>query len=303
MRRHLGIILFALALAAIASPALASPSALGVAGNYNGFIFNNFKATADTEGRLAVGGNMHVSGYSVGDKLPARTTGDVLVVGNNLSFRGGRVYHGDVRVGGKVTGHPGYKFYDGSLYERSAMAIDFAAEKQSLTNLSASLAGLAATGTTANYWGGMQLFGDAGSDLQVFNVSGADLLSGWGLGIMGNVDPSDTIVINVSGQMAGFTGFNMESLRQYSSNILFNFHEATSLALSGVAVWGSILAPNANINHSSGVLNGTLIANSFHGSMQLNNVPFEGNLPTPIPGTVFLLGTGLAGLLGWRKRR
>ena len=107
MKRISSVLLFAAALVVLTSlSAMASPLSLGVAGDYNTFIFNNFTATSDTQGRLAVGGNMNVSGYSVGDQLPANS-GDVLVVGGDLTYSSGRVYNGDVVVGGSYTG-PGY---------------------------------------------------------------------------------------------------------------------------------------------------------------------------------------------------
>ncbi len=42
-------------------------------------------------------------------------------------------------------------------------------------NLSTSLAGLDATGTVVSRWGGLMLTGDGESDLQVFDIAGADL--------------------------------------------------------------------------------------------------------------------------------
>ena len=49
-------------------PAGASTS-LGAAEDWNAMIFNNLNASSDTEGALAVGGNMTTSGgYSVGKK-------------------------------------------------------------------------------------------------------------------------------------------------------------------------------------------------------------------------------------------
>ncbi|BDQ35113.1 choice-of-anchor A family protein [Pseudodesulfovibrio portus] len=301
--KYIRITLFALALTVAAAPAFASSASLGLAGNYNAFIFGNFSSSSDTQGRLAVGGNVHLEHYSVGDRLNPGTTGDVLLAGGDLTFTGGRVYYGDVRVGGSVTG-PGYKFYDGALYQNSDMPFDFAAQKQKYTSMANSLAALSATGTTTSQWGGLYMTGDGTSNTQVFNLDGSTLLNSHTFALDTTGFAQDTtIIFNVSGTASGLTNMSMESLRPFAGSVLFNFYEATSLTLSGIGVWGSILAPLADIDNPQGVINGTLIANSFDGPMQLNLVPFEGNVPTPIPGSILLLGTGMLGLIGWRKRR
>ena len=83
-------------------PSSATPIDLSVAGNCNTFIFDDFTApSSDTEGRLAVGGNANLANYSVGDKLSS-SDDPVLVVGGDLTFTNGRVYNGDVMVGGSA---------------------------------------------------------------------------------------------------------------------------------------------------------------------------------------------------------
>ena len=78
---------------------------LGPARSYNGFFFENFTSNnSDTQGRLAMGGTGALNNYSVGDQLDAGTAGDVLVVQNNLSFPNGRVYFGNILVGGQGSG-------------------------------------------------------------------------------------------------------------------------------------------------------------------------------------------------------
>ncbi|MGE4506877.1 MAG: choice-of-anchor A family protein, partial [Desulfovibrionaceae bacterium] len=76
------------------------------------------------------------------------------------------------------------------------------------------------------------------------------------------------------------------------------------LTLGGVAVWGSILAVNADVTAESGVIWGTTIASSWTGAMQQNHNPFTGDIPaTPIPGSVWLLGSGMLGLVGLNRLR
>lgn len=291
--------LLAIALIMTAAPAHAVSSPLGVAGDFNTFVFGDFRGSSDTEGRLAVGGNAYLSGYSVGDKLPANS-GDVLVVGGDLNFGTGRIYNGNVRVGGSATVHPN-QIPASQIQTGAALPFDFAAERTRLTNLSSSLSGLAPSGGVANNWGGLTLSG-SGDGVQVFNLTGAELLNSWGVNL-DNIAQGTTVLINVSGENAGLTNMNMEALASHRNNVLFNFYEATTLTMQGVAVQGSVLAPLADVVNPGGVIWGTLIAQSFDGPMQQNHIPFEGNVPTPIPASIALMGTGLVGLLAMRRKR
>lgn len=293
------LLIFTLLLALTTTAAQADSFGLGFAGSFNTFVFNDFTGTSDTEGRLAVGGNAELSGYSVGDKLSPGQYNDMLVVGGNLNYSSGRVYYGNAIVGGTATlGHANVA--DGNVYQNAAMPFSFASEQQRLTGLSSSLAQKATTGTVNNAWGGLTLTGNGGSGMQIFNLNGNDLLSAWGMSL-NNVADDASVIINVSGLTAGLTGFNMESMAPNNDKVLFNFYEANSLLFSGVAVQGSILAPLADVADGSGVIWGTTVANSWNSGIQQNHVPFTGQ--TPIPAAVWLLGSGLLGLFGFRKAR
>lgn len=299
-RIFLALITFAVALSA--TPALAAYSGLGLAGNYNGFIFGNFSSSSDTEGRLAVGGNAFLDHYSVGDKLPADTQGDVLVTGGNLNFTGGRVYHGDIRVGGSAS-MPPYQVADGTLYTNADMPFSFAQQEAYLKKLSGTLSGLASNTQTEMKWGGLYLTGDGSDNLQVFTIDGSALLNAHTFEMSG-INAGATVLVNVTGDLSGLTNMSMDSLAAFNERVLFNFYEATSLTLAGIGVQGSILAPFADIMNPQGQINGSLIAASFDGPMQLNDALFTGTLPapTPIPGAIWLLGSGLVGLVGLRKK-
>lgn len=295
------ITIFTFMIVITAVPASALPISLGVAGEYNTFVFNDFQSTSDTEGRLAVGGNAHLSSYSVGLQLEPNS-GDVLVVGGNLQFDGGNVFNGDARVGGSVTG-VSYDFTnDGELYTNADMPFDFEAEQERLTNLSLALSGLEANGDASYYWSGMHLTTDSDDNIKVFNISGDELLASSWLEVAG-ISEDDTVIFNVSGETAGLRSMGLDVLAPFSSNILFNFYEATNLELMSVGVWGSILAPYADVAYAQGVIHGTLIASSFEGSMQQNYNPFSGTpVATPEPGSVLLMGLGLLSLLALRKK-
>lgn len=298
-RAHL--LLCLLALIFTASPAWASYIDLGIAGDFNTFIFNNYSNTSDTGGRLAVGGDAFLTGYSVGQSLPAGSSGSALVVGGNLAFTNGEVHNGDVTVGGAAT-LVSVTVPDGTVSTNATLPFVFADVADYLTALSLSLSGNAANGLVVDNYGSLTLHGDNSSGLQVFNISGGELLNANGLSIDQIADTA-TILINVSGATAGLTNMGMAQLAAYSDRILFNFYEAENLILSGIGVEGSILAPLADIHNAQGVISGTLIASSFDGTMEQEYNPFDSGTPVPEPGTCIILGLGLSALAVFLRRR
>ncbi|WP_338668565.1 choice-of-anchor A family protein [Pseudodesulfovibrio methanolicus] len=307
MKTSIFILITLLALALAASPARAGYIDLGEAGEYNAFILGEFSSGAsDTQGRLAVGGNATMSPYSVGYALPDGYSGYSLVVGGNLNYNGGDVYHGDVAVGGSVLSSPDVD--SGTLYAGTSV-INFKEQAAYLRALAVTLGGYAATGTDVLGGNVLTLTGDGSSQLQVFNLDGADLLGSTELSLGGIADGS-TILINVSGKESGLVGMGMVDLTAYRNDILFNFYETESLYLDGVGVQGSILAPNATvtgyydkISGGGGSIDGTLIADFYYAHIQQHDVPFNSTTPVPEPGTFAIMGLGLLGLVGFMRRR
>ena len=295
-------------------PSSATPIDLSVAGNYNTFIFDDFTApSSDTEGRLAVGGNANLANYSVGDKL-SPSDDPVLVVGGDLTFTNGRVYHGDVMVGGSAANvdqsvrwglqNDKLELIEGDV----GVLVNFSKEEAYLTGLSKEISELTATGTSEMKWGGMNLKGDGTSDLQVFNLNGQDVLGAHTFNLDVDSIPEDAFVLfNISGNTAGLTNMSLSQLQSISDHVLFNFFEADELKLAGIGVEGSILAPFASVNNPMGVINGTIIAKSWDGMMQQNHNPLVqdpgGSAAVPEPATLLLLGSGLIAWAGFRKKR
>lgn len=266
-------------------PLSAGASILGTAGEFNTFIFGDYACTSDAEGRVAVGGNMTVSSYSVADKLtPAEVAkyADTLIVGGNLSFTNGRVYYGNILVGGSAAGVSSSVINGlaagSQLIAGKPVPVDFTAEKTYLQSLSTQLAQLPANGTVQEPWsGGFYLIGDGTSALQVFNLNGTKILSA-NTFVVQNIPAGATVLFNISGASAGLKNMSMESLTSFQNTTLYNFYQATTLQLSGIAVRGSILAPFAAVNNPQGVIWGTIIAASWNGMMQQNHVPFTGKI-------------------------
>lgn len=72
----------------------------------------------------------------------------------------------------------------------------------------------------------------------------------------------------------------------FSGNILFNFFEAEEIDINAV-IFGSILAPKANINSPYGAMWGQVIADSWSGNAQINDNAFiSENYPFVIKDSV-----------------
>ncbi len=260
---------------------------LGIAKDFNGFFLGDYSATSsDVQGALAAGGHINLIHYSIGDQLPADYSGASLLAGADIVFPSGRVYFGDIVAGGSVTG-VGAPVANGlsphqQLFGNTALPFDFSGEFNRLRQASQHLAGLTANGTWTSQWGGLYLRGDGQSPLQVFELPGDLVLQAHTFDVQ-DVPDGASVLFNVAGSQSGLTNMSLQSLVPHRERVLFNFPQATQLILQGIAVEGSVLAPNAQINQPQGVLWGNVVAVSWDGMMQLNHVVpmgcYEGGQP------------------------
>lgn len=320
-RNRISVTILAFVAAASIATFSHADTMLGVAADYNVFAFGDMNVTSDTQGRIAAGGNFSATNYSIG--LLSSPAPYSLVAGGNVNFGPGTIYNGGIYSGGDVALH-NYGVYGdvaakgavtrtggtvtGTVTAGTSLAapVDFTAAEIYLKGVSQDLSHRTVNGiTTVSPWHAITLSGhDA---VNTFYLSGADLGSASSL----KFDfASDEIgIVNVSGTSCDFSGFAFSGAG-LAENILFNFYEATALDVYGIGVRGSILAPYADITFASGVVNGTVIAESVYGGGQYNQNLFDheipGSQPVPEPGTILLLGSGLAGIAAkriGRKRR
>jgi choice-of-anchor A domain-containing protein len=115
------------------------------------------------------------------------------------------------------------------------------------------------------------------------------------------------LIINVNGNNLNFTNGSFTYPSGLSANeVLYNFGNATSISASSIAFQGTLLAPLATVNFSSGQMDGALIAANYTGSAQVNSIGYNDPLPayqasgsggslvaTPEPGSIALFGTGV----------
>ncbi|MCU7494168.1 MAG: choice-of-anchor A family protein, partial [Ignavibacteria bacterium] len=246
---------------------------LGSAKDYNLFVLQDAsQPSSDTQGKAAIGRDAAFGNYSIGDQL-APESGDVLIVGRNLTFTSGRVYNGNAVYGGSTNLPLSSVSVDGKL--RMDAPVNFASAKSYLENLSTTLSSYAINGNTKFEWGGLFL---SGTDpfLNVFSIDGSNLSQANNFQI--DVPNGSVVLINISGQNLSWTGgltVNGTSI----SNVLYNFYQATDLSIKGIDIKGSVLAPWANVNFISGVENGQMICKALTGQGQFNNSKFIGNIP------------------------
>ncbi|MFA4922818.1 MAG: choice-of-anchor A family protein [Ignavibacteriaceae bacterium] len=244
---------------------------LGAATGFNLFVLDTLiQPSADTEGKVAVGGYADLRGYSVGDKLPPHS-GNVLVVGNHLTFITGRVYNGKALYGNFITSTTGFSADDG--IEKDSV-IDFNAAKIHLTNLSNQFSALVQTDTVKFEWEHVELVGHDNTE-NVFFVDGSMLSAANNFTV--DVPNNSTAIVNVTGNYVDWMGgFNVVGTTK--EKVLINFFEADTVKLHGINVTASILAPKTVLDFPVGLVTGQVMVRSMFGAGQFNNSMFDGTI-------------------------
>lgn len=314
------VLLAAAALFAMAAPVAAHAD---TAADYNLFVLKDMNVrSSDTEGRVAVGGNASLNGYTIGAVIPGTTTN--LVVGGSLYATGGST-NGKVQAGSLVgaTGTPSDPTWTHGAITTGTSMVDFASEATRLVALSGYLDTYANTGTVNSICYGAPgtnscqvTFNATAAGLNVFDID-TFLLSDTNT-ITINLGVGSTLLVNVSGTNVQLDG-GMSINGGNASQVLFNLHDATSFKNGNFGMLGSVLAPTADVVGGGGQLNGQLIVQSFtgdswyqfaQGNTQINNVKFAGDLltisppPVPEPATwaLMIAGFGMAGAMLRRRR-
>lgn len=278
----------------------ASTNSLGLDSSLNLLSFGDFLSSrSDVQGRVAAGGNVNISNYSINDFA---LSGNGLTVGGDLTFFHGNIY-GNTVVGGSLftdqsaTVHGSVQGSQPSV----ALGLNFAAEKQRLTSLSQGLEALASPGHGSDVSGWFVL--DANhSNLAVFDVTSGDVMKNLRLD---NLNADTTVIINVQGQTIDFGSHDYRNFA--AGHVLFNFAEATQITFAS-GVEASFLAPLANFTSTTagGWINGQVIVNSWSGGVhgvQVNAGTFTGVTPVPEPETYALMLAGLCVVTCFSRRR
>jgi choice-of-anchor A domain-containing protein len=224
------------------------------------FVEGNFNApSSDVEFSLYVGGNASLVGYSVGEKFDI--AGASVVVGGDLKWHTGRVIRGNVVYGGEAAiGSPvlnglveGQKvLQDTDVWDWNIVSGYFAYVSSYLKNLGGA------------YSTGSFLRGPKHS-LTCETLNKLHIIE---------IESDDVVVVNVVGPSCRLSNIEIRT-KSGCENCLLNF-DATELFISEAQIPCSVVAPQAAVVGSSGVINGQLIAASFSGSTQINHCQFVG---------------------------
>lgn len=271
-------------------------------GDANGYFFGNFEGDFnDSQDALLIGGNAIFNGYTI---ATLNNQNDLaLVVNGDLGITGGDI-NGLAAVGGTT-----------SVSSTNALRISNESRAFNQTHF-VELSNDIAAHTSQNAIissGTLQLAGNVQNNTLFVNTSIQDLNSVWGL-FSQNIDFGTRLVINVSGSDITLNSKdwlikNESYVAHASENVLYNFYEASDLTIAG-ALYGSILAPNADIIGKGGMVYGQVIGNSFIGGSQFNSAVFNADPKTPqtsvavsSPASVTLMFWGLVGLaLTYRRK-
>lgn len=206
---------------------------LGIAGNFNAFIFDDFTQDNDQiEGRLAAGGNITLSGgYGVARAYRNSSATDVLVAGKKFKHSGSGEIYGNVVYGDTIEANEPIVNIIGA--KKQGSPIDFPAEKQYLISRSAAYGALSATKEIGNNnYGTLTI-----SAPDLFNVVHLDAATLANTNnIQFNIAQNATLIINISGATVNVPSFAMNNGK--AGQVLFNFYEATKVNIAYTTFWG-----------------------------------------------------------------
>jgi choice-of-anchor A domain-containing protein len=286
-------------------------------------IDGNISTSADVEGRIAAA-NWVTQATTIGSTLGSDPYGSL--AGGYALVAGGGVSAGNyfqINGGGNVWAASNSANYNWNENPRGTLTvggtspspIDFAGVRTTMDAESLQLASLTASGTVTLGTGSNPswlVLSGTSKTLNVFTLTAAQFAS-----TNNNIDiqvpVGSTVIINVQGTNVTLgTGIYFNGNQESDSNndggdILFNFADATSVAIDG-QFDGALLAPFATLTGGS-QMGGTFIAAEIGQTGEVHNDEFTGTLPpttppdlAPEPGTLTLMGTGILLMVGLLRR-
>lgn len=310
--------------------------------NYNLITFGDatIRNYYDTEGALAVGGNLCIDGGKIAANYPIGSANSPTL------YVGGKLFQGDgskfKTANGKLIGNNGVYLSLGSGFSTIVGKnvapttisgqplpknwLNPTLQKNQFLDISNTLSLAVANSSITQANNKLTFNSGISSGVAVFKL---DLslakyknLSNLDIEFDGNADT--TYVVDVTNSN-GSTLFNSNSIHFVHNNnldnILWNFVDDSRSSNDHVTIgstdfFGSILAPTFTVsNTATARINGQVVADSFNyngqclsDSHELHYIGFEADLPpTPEPSTYGLIGavfcTGLVGVRRWRKNR
>lgn len=308
----------ALTLVGATAAAQAGTLSLGEAGTFNLYSLGNLTATGtDVMGGVAVAGNLTASSYGVNSASRPGATGAgnyALSVGGAVNYSNGQVWGGQYYPAG---GYTNVGFVNATA--AAGPGVDFAANAGYLTGLSSAVAGLTATGSVSQQYGGL-IFNGSNSAVEIFNLSSTMLQSSNWSQPLQNIAGGASIIVNINGMGQSITLPGMDWSVFNNRNVIFNIVNAPTLTLNNASLLGSVLAPTTTVTGGGGNFNGNIIVGGWDSNVEVHDhnpntgynhtwqavdVPgltpsgSDSLHPVPEPGSLALLVAGL-GLPGFR---
>ncbi len=234
--------------------------------DYTLFLLRDYSGGMDVKGKVAAGGNITLASFSVGEDLPDNNVSRLLVAGGNLKLSNGSVW-GEAFYGGSYSTGGGVTYHRGTLARGTP--IDFNARFAQLRSLSSQLAALTPTGTVTRSSGGYTLLSLSGTNpkVNVFEVNSSALNGINQLDI--NAPAGSLALINIRGTSATLSNLGITMNGGINEHgILYNLPEATTFNASSIGIWGTLLAPYANVTFNNGNWDGGIYAVSLTGTAE-----------------------------------
>jgi choice-of-anchor A domain-containing protein len=248
-------------------------------------------------------------GVKSGSNVTLNSRGSVFAnspnTGVNFNFNGNGGIHGSLVKGNGSNDPINFSTLRGSLEAQSLLLGSLATTGQ-----------IVGTGDKSSGNPSFFVLIGTSTTLNVFNITAAELGdTNHPIDII--APPGSTIIVNVSGTDVSLGTTIYYNGQEHTdsdttSDILFNFPDATSVTLNG-ELTASVLAPYATLG-GNGDIDGTAIAATIGNIGEAHNIEFDGTLPTapptksdappvPEPGTLMLVGSGVLSVAGALRRK
>lgn len=272
-----------------------SGSTLGIAGDYNIFAL----ASMDT----SLGGfNVDGSIAAAQDIITGNKYGSFIFNPSGEMVAGQDIYYNDqvnsdtgVTINGNITYGRNFIKNVRSLSSikgtiSQGTPIDFDTTGNYLRSFSAQLSNLTPRISVETINGNQLKFKGTNPTTNIFQID-ASRFTQYG-GIIFDIPKDSAAIVNIAGSQVAIEGMWTQFTNQntsneiYAKNILYNFYEAKQINFTG-ELYGSILAPNANISFVRGNTYGTMIISSINypapqnGSVNAHMATFKGTVPNP----------------------
>ncbi len=293
---------------------------------YNLILIQDYNLSGgDVEGQAFIGGDLNASGVAeFGSRLSNLDTAvDAVTIAGTTNAQTVRVLNGNNVVYNDLpNGRTESNTFDvngnGTITQDSSLSID-----ELETELRAQTAYFESLSPTDGAVFNNGNFSYSGNESTVvFDIDADDLFSN---NINANIDFNslDTVIINVNADVNGddvadaisvnggvnLNGFgNAIDTNAGTTNVVWNFYNATSIDFNNLAVRGAVLAPYANITGGAS-FDGAVAALSYTGAREFHNFVFDFDIPddinppqeVPTPNVFILMLVGMM-YIG-RKRR